>query len=144
AVALVVHRQVLLSAETVAARPNRVVEPVAAALVHQRRRHRTRLTETGGVLRMARRLELNQLRSLPSPGERVPVGFITLGPADLALSHISHELKLTGRLAVLRLGVLHPLDEAVVTRFLLRCEQVVVLEPRPGSMEARLLRVVES
>lgn len=145
AAAMIVHRSVLRSAGTLTARPNRVAESIEAMIARQRPqgRARGRLAETGGVLRMARRLELNVTRALPNPGERVPVGFITIGPADASLIHLAHELKLTGRLAVLRLGLLYPLDEAAVSRFLLRCEQVVVLEPRPGTMECRLLEVIE-
>lgn len=143
--AMIVHRSVLRSASTLTAKPNRIAESIEAMIARQRPqgRARGRLAETGGVLRMARRLELNVTRALPNPGERVPVGFITIGPADASLVHLAHELKLTGRLAVLRLGLLYPLDEAVVSRFLSRCEQVVVLEPRPGTMESRFLEVVE-
>jgi TPP-dependent indolepyruvate ferredoxin oxidoreductase alpha subunit len=82
--AMIVHRWILRSAETLEARPNRVIEPAAAVAVPPRRRGRR--AESGGVLRVARRLELNRIRSLPSPGEHLPVGFVVAGPAAAASS----------------------------------------------------------
>lgn len=141
-VALVVHESILHAAQTIEARPNRVPENIDV-LIAQRRK-RTRIVETGDVLRFARRLELNQPRSLPSPGELVPVGLISIGPTDPAIQYITQTLRLYGRVPVLQLRLLHPLDEIVISRFLERCERVVVLEPRPGSMEGAILAVGES
>jgi Pyruvate/2-oxoacid:ferredoxin oxidoreductase gamma subunit len=139
--AMVVHRWILRSEATIEARPNRVVEPAAAVAVPQRRR--VRRPETGGVLRVARRLELNRIRSLPSPGEHLPVGFIVTGPAAPALDHVIDLLRLHGRVPVLDLGLVHPFDDSVVQRMLGRCEKVVVLEPRPGGLEPEVLRAAE-
>ena len=142
-VAIVVHRWVLRSAQTLAARPNRVVDPVHVVPVPAPRR-RPRWAESGGVLRVARRLELNRAVSLPSPGERVPVGFLVVGPAAAAMAHLTYASGLHGRVPVLQLGLVHPIDDSALQRMLGRCEQVVVIEPRPGSMEASVLAVAEA
>jgi Pyruvate/2-oxoacid:ferredoxin oxidoreductase gamma subunit len=142
-VALVVHGSILRSAETMEARPNRVIDAVDALPVGPRRRP-SRWAETGGVVRVARRLELNRTTSVPSPGERLPVGFIVVGPASTSISHLIYKSRLSGRVPVLRLGLLNPIDEAVVQRMLGRCEQVVVLEPRPGVTESSVLGVAEA
>jgi len=140
--AMIVHRWILRSAETLEARPNRVIEPAGAVAVPPRRRGRR--TESGGVLRVARRLELNRIRSLPSPGEHLPVGFVVAGPAAGALNHVIDLLRLHGRVPVLQLGLVHPVDDSIVQRLLGRCDKVVVLEPRPGSLEPDILRAAET
>ncbi len=140
--ALVAHRWMLRSAQTLEARPNRVLDPVTAAVLRPRRH--ARWAEVGDVLRVARRLELNAMKTVPSPGELLPVGFVVVGPAAEAIDHVVHFLKLLGRVPVLQLGLLNPVDEPVVQRMLSRCKEVVVLEPRPGSIEASVLRVAEA
>ena len=127
-IGLIVHHSILCSADTIEARPNRVIESVEAMLARRRRRRRQRFAESGDVLRVVRRLELNRAGSLPSPGERVPVGFITVGPADAALRHLTHGRQQVGRIPVLQLGAVHPVDDVVVSRLLGRCERVVVLD----------------
>ena len=92
---------------------------------------------------MACRLELNSWRALPSPGEAISIGFITVGPADRALRHMAMILGISGKLPALHLGVIHPMDDAAVARILQRCRNVVVLEPRPGTVERDVLRVAE-
>ena len=142
-VVLVIHHSIVNSMETIRAQPNRVMESVDAMLARRRTRRPPKLPESGGLLRLIRRLEFNTATSLPSPGERVPIGFVTVGAADLALRHVTRELGLTGRVPVVQLGALHPLDETLVERLLERCEQVIVLEPRPGSVESLVLSIAE-
>jgi Pyruvate/2-oxoacid:ferredoxin oxidoreductase gamma subunit len=141
AIGVIVHHLILRSVATLEARPNRVASALDVTLLKRKRRQR--ITESGGLLRMARRMELNRVRALPSPGERVAVGFITVGPADAALAHLTQTLRLRGRVPVLQLGLLNPLDEVLIERFLTRCERVVVLEPRPGSVQGELLATAE-
>ncbi len=95
------------------------------------------------ALRLARRLELNRQRGIPSPGERVSVGFVTVGPADPALRYLASELRLVGRVATHNLRLVHPLDEAPLRRLLLRCRNLVVLEPRPGEVLRRITALAE-
>jgi len=142
-VAVIVHKSILQSVESLEMRPNRVGNYVSIHRADRHRQRRLRFSESSDVMRLARRVELNSARALPSPGERVPVGFITVGPADRALRHLTEVLKLHGRIPTLSLGLLNPLDESAVARMLTRCEKVVVLEPRPGSVELMLLQVSE-
>jgi len=144
AVGVVVHASVLRSMATIEARPNRVIESVDALLARRRRGRRPRLAESSDVLRMVRRLELNVAASLPSPGERMPVGFVTVGPTADALAHLLHVLRITGRVPIMRLGAVNPIDDVALMRLLERCEQVVVLEPRPGEVESVILQVAET
>lgn len=143
---IVTHESIMRSLDTLDMYPNRVMQSVDAMLARRKRRSSagTKWTEAAGVLRAARRLELNRFRAVPNPGERVAVGFITVGPADVALQHITHALDLHGRVPVLQLGLVHPVDDSAVGRLLLRCQRVVVLEPRPGAVEAAVLAVAES
>jgi Pyruvate/2-oxoacid:ferredoxin oxidoreductase gamma subunit len=143
-IGLVVHSSILRSADTLAMRPNRVGGLVEALTTKRKKPRTPRWTETGGWLRMARRLELNRFRSIPNPGERVAYGFIAVGPADSAMLHIVNALKLHGRVPILQLGLIHPVDDASLERLLTRCEHVIVIEPRPGSIEASVLAVAES
>lgn len=142
-VAVIVHKSIFRSWETIEAHPNRALETVDV-MIARRRRAKPRWTETRDLLRMARRLEINHTRALPSPGEVVPVGFITIGPTAAALLHVLHVLQLSGRVPVFQLGLIWPLDIAALSRFLERCEQVVVLEPQPGSVEQMIVLAAES
>ncbi len=143
-VCVVIHQSILRSAYTLQARPNRVMDSVDAILASPRRLGRPRIAEVGGALRVARRLQLNQSRNMPSPGERAPIGFITVGPTAEALTHLIHALGLHGRIPLLQLGLIHPLDASSIQRILSRCEQVAVLEPRCGSVEAGVLKIAEA
>ena len=140
---VVIDRSILRNTESVTLRANRGEEDIDDPMRHRRRR-RPRWQETGGPLRMARRLELNSWRALPSPGEAISIGFVTVGPADRALRHMAMILGISGKVPVLQLGVLHPMDDAAVARILKRCKNVVVLEPRPGTVEREILRVAEN
>ena len=102
-----------------------------------------RKTEQVTPLRLGRRYELNRQRTIPSPGERVPVGFITIGMSDSSLRYLVSELQLLGRVPMLNLRMLSPLDAAPLERLLTRCRHVVVLEPRPGEMEHLVLSVAQ-
>lgn len=143
-IGLVVHSSILRSADTLELRPNRHSETVEGMLARRKRHRVPRWSEPGGALRMGRRLELNRLRAMPSPGERVPVGFITVGPADRAIYHLTNALGLVGRVPVLQLGLIEPVDDAPASRMLERCRQVIVLEPRPGVLESKVLAIAEA
>ena len=142
-VAIVVDRTLLESLETILARPNRVVTGVDELILQRRSRPSVRLTDAGDLMRVSRRLELNQVTSLPSPGEREVVGFIALGTCERALAHVLEELGLAGRVPVLRLGLVAPIDESVLQRFLDRVQLAVVLEPRPGSASGFVLEAAD-
>ena len=138
-VAIVVHRTLLVAAETILARPNRVVGSVDELILQRKFRPSTRAGDSGDLMRVARRLELSVATSLPSPGEREVVGFIAVGACERALVDVLDEFGLAGRVPVLRLGLVSPIDESVLQRFLDRVQQAVVLEPRPGTVGAMVL-----
>jgi len=143
-VAIVVHASLLSSIETIFVRPNRIVSNVDELILQRRLRAGSRTADAGDLLRVARRLELNAIASLPSPGEREVVGFIAIGVCERALAHVLEELTLAGRVPVLRVGLVSPVDEAPLQRLLDRVQQVVVLEPRPGVAAGGVLATVES
>lgn len=143
AVGLVAHVSILRTIDTLEARPNRVVGTLDVAEAMRHRRRRPRPGETLDLLRMARRLEVNTPENMPSPGETAALGFIAVGAASVAVRHVLAELRLAGRVPVLHLGMVHPLDEAVVERVLARCAQVLVLEPRPGSVGVSVAALAE-
>ena len=143
-VAIAAHVSLLRSLDTLAMRPNRMLDRVDAALEMRRDRRGVGIPEGADALTVARRLELNRLASLPSPGELEPWGVLAVGPCALAARHLLHELGLAGRVPMLSVGLAHPLDEASVVRLLGRCANVVVLEPRPGSVADSVLKVAEA
>ncbi|MBX3356183.1 MAG: hypothetical protein KF724_10870 [Phycisphaeraceae bacterium] len=140
---IAVHVSILRSLETIRARPNRVLDRVDALLALRRERRAPRGGEGLDVMRLARRMELNLHLSLPSPGEREPWGLIAVGPCLVAAQHVLRELGLTGRIPLMRLGLVHPVDPAALLRLLQRCENVLVLEPRPGSVALSIATAAE-
>jgi len=142
-VIVVAHASLLRSTDTLEARPNRLVESVDAASVVRRIRRGFRPGEAPDALRMARRLELNRLVSLPSPGEREPLGLICVGPAFVAATYLLDETRLMGRVPMLKLGLTRPIDDSAVVRLLARCRRAILLEPRPGALAGDVLDAAE-
>ncbi|MSR43928.1 MAG: hypothetical protein EXS15_01010 [Phycisphaerales bacterium] len=141
--AMIVHVSLLRSGATLSMAPNRQV----ARVDHDawlRRRHASRAGDSGDPLNIVRRLELNRLDHLPSPGEREQYGFLAIGASAVAVVHMLDELGMTGRVPVLRVAVTEPLDTAVITRLLERCHHVIVVEARPGSVAPRIVAVAEA
>ena len=142
-VAIIVSSLLLESCETILARPNRVVSNVDELILQRKARPTLRPLDTGDLMRVARRFELNVAASLPSPGEREVVGFIAVGTCERALAHVLEELGLAGRVPVLRLGLVYPIDDSILQRLLDRVQQVVVLEPRPGSVSSFIIEAAD-
>lgn len=138
----VIHRSLLRTVDTIVVRANRVLDRVDAVM-RGRTSPRVERPEPGGVMRVARRLELNRARGIPSPGERSPLGVVTIGAADASFAHLLRVLGLTGRVPTINLGLIHPIDSPLIERLLGRCERVVVLEPRPSTVEASVHLVAE-
>ncbi|MBC8309675.1 MAG: hypothetical protein H8E83_04065 [Planctomycetes bacterium] len=101
-------------------------------------------SESISPIRLGRKLELNRQRTLPSPGEKISVGFVTVGMSDSALRYLVSELQLLGRVPMLNIRLIHPLDIVPVERMLSRCRHVVVLEPRPGEVESEIISISQS
>ncbi|MFM8640341.1 MAG: hypothetical protein ACKOEL_06870 [Planctomycetota bacterium] len=142
--AVVAHSAVLRSIDSPPLRANRITERVEQVAALLRARRGARAPDGDDVLRVVRRIELNRASALPSPGEREPVAFITVGPASVAVHHILGEFGLDGRVPVLDLGCTNPMDEAALERVLTRCDDAIVLEPRPGSVAPDILEVAEA
>ncbi|MGI9014586.1 MAG: hypothetical protein ACR2GY_10105 [Phycisphaerales bacterium] len=143
--AVLVHPSILASIDTLQCEPGRVVESIDLDVqLRRRRRKRVRLSEGDDVLRVVRRLECNEVRNLPSPGELAEYGFILIGPAREAMRHVLHRLQLTGRVPLLELAVVDPIDHVAVARFLSRCSHAVIAEEHPGENAGAILRVAES
>ncbi len=141
--AIIAHIAILRSAATLLMGPNRQV----ARVDHDawlRRRQTPRAGESSDPLQIVRRLELNRLEHLPSPGEREQYGFVAIGACAVAVRHMLDEMTMTGRVPLLRLTVTEPLDEAAVARLLERCHHVIVVEARPGSVAPRIVAIAES
>jgi Pyruvate/2-oxoacid:ferredoxin oxidoreductase gamma subunit len=134
---MLVDRDILRAMSSVKIHPNRMG---GSPLAGPPRRRGPRWDQLGGPLRITRRLELNSARSMPSPGERAPVGFIVVGAVVRAMRRIEVILGVEGRVPTLHLVVSNPLDEAAIERLLLRCRDVVVLEPSGQTVEVAARR----
>lgn len=139
---LIMQRELLRQSGTVELLANRVVESVDQAS-WLRRRQSSRGSDTNDALRVIRRAEVNRLSSLPSPGEREPLGFIAVGACALSTLHMLTELGLSTRVPLLRLGAIEPFDEAAVERLLDRVVQAIVIEAQPGTIGPRVLEVAQ-
>ena len=141
--AVIAHVSLLRSGATLAVTPNRQVSRTDHAAWLRRRRVQ-RAAESTDPLQIVRRMEVNQLEHLPNPGEREPYGFIAVGAVATAVRHMLDELGLSGRVPILRLVALEPLDLAIVERILSRCQHVIVVEARPGSVAPRIVAIAQS
>jgi len=89
----------------------------------------------------ARRRHLDRLINAPGPGEVVPLGFITSGTSHTALTHAFFRLGLTGRLPILKLACLNPIDHRSVEQYLLRCQKVIIIEGGYPIIEHAVLKI---
>lgn len=141
--AIVVDESLLRTLEMLEVRPNRVVETVDVA-VAMRRRRSPRHSERGDLLRLARRLDLDRVTAMPSPGEVEPLGLISAGIASTAVTHVLEDLRLTGRVPTVQLDLVNPLDPASIERMLLRCSLLLIVETRPGRLAGAILEISEN
>ncbi|MEE2681571.1 MAG: hypothetical protein VX641_04275 [Planctomycetota bacterium] len=143
-VAVLASSAILHAQDTITLRPNRIVDPIDVAAAMRRRRRIGRGYETMELLRLARRLELNHAHAFPSPGELAPLGLVAVGPAYSAAEYLLRRFGLEGRVPLLQLGMTSPIDESITERLFLRCENVVVLETRPGMVGQELVGAAEA
>ena len=142
--AILASSNILHAQDTIRLRPNRVVDTIDVAAAMRRRRRVGRGYEGMELLRLARRLELNHAHGFPSPGELAPLGLVAVGPAYSAAEYLLRRFGLEGRVPLLQLGMSSPLDESITERLFLRCENVVVLETRPGVVGRELVGAAEA
>ena len=143
-VAILVSSTILNALDTITMRPNRVVDTVDVAAAMLGKRRLGRGGDSQDLMRLSRRMELNTIQALPSPGERATLGLVAVGPAYAPAEHLLRRFDLAGRVPLLRLGMSCPLDESVAERFLSRCESVIVLEARPGLTGPAILGAAEA
>ena len=143
-VAILASSTILHAKDTITLRPNRIVDTIDVAAAMRRRRRIGRGYETMELLRLARRLELNHAHAFPSPGELAPLGLVAVGPAYSAAEYLLRRFGLEGRVPLLQLGMTSPIDESITERLFLRCENVVVLETRPGVVAQELVGAAEA
>jgi indolepyruvate ferredoxin oxidoreductase len=80
------------------------------------------------VLSMARASGVNSFFDRPQKDEVVELGFIAVGWAYAPLAHALEDLGLTGRFPVLKLGLVNPVDGALVLEFARKVSKIVVVE----------------
>ncbi len=90
----------------------------------------------------ARRLGVNRILHRPNKDEVVPMGFIASGVAYAYLAHALHELGLTGRIPILKLGMSYPVDDLLVVEFARHCQQVIVVEERRSFVERQVIEIL--
>jgi len=90
------------------------------------------------ITRQARELGINRLLHRPQKDEVVPFGFIAVGRAYAPLAHALDAMGLAGRMPILKLGLIHPLDESLVREFARSCRQLLVIEEGQAFVERML------
>jgi hypothetical protein len=140
--AIIIDASLFRVAVTISVRPNRVVETVDTAVALRRRRG-PRFAADRDLGRLGRRLELDVAVAMPSPGERESLGIIATGLASTSVRHVLEETRLTGRIPTVHVGLVHPLDPALIERVLTRCHKVLVVETRPGLLAAPVIEIAE-
>ncbi len=109
---------------------------------------RTWLREIGmpqrhtAVKREARRLGVNRILNPPQKDEIAPLGFIAAGGGYGYLAQALGEMGLAGRLPILKLGLVYPVDEQIVIDFARLCRQVIVIEERRGFVERQVMEAL--
>ncbi|MCC6579300.1 MAG: hypothetical protein IT440_02580 [Phycisphaeraceae bacterium] len=80
------------------------------------------------ILAEARRLGLNRILCSPQRGERAPLGVVAVGSAIAPIAQVLTDLGLEGRLPLLRLGMIWPIDDAMILELARCCERIIVIE----------------
>ncbi|MCC7409043.1 MAG: 2-oxoacid:acceptor oxidoreductase family protein [Phycisphaeraceae bacterium] len=91
----------------------------------------------------ARELGLNRVLNPTRKDEVAPLGLIAVGAAYACLSDTLGEVGLRGRIPILRLGMVEPLDERLVVEFARRCRRMLVVGQVTADIESQILRAVE-
>lgn len=90
----------------------------------------------------ARKLNVNRILNRPQKGEQAPIGFIAAGNAHTYLTHALSEMNLTGRIPILKMGLVYPVDEQIVIEFARQCRQVIVIEERRSFVERQVIEIL--
>ncbi len=90
------------------------------------------------AIEAAWKMGINRVLHRPPRGTVEPLGFITVGAAHAALVQALGELGLAGRLPVMKLGMVYPLDAATLAEFAQRCRQIVIIEQGRGFVQKQV------
>lgn len=85
---------------------------------------------------------LNRLLHKPQRHEVAPLGIIAAGRCYAWLNQALGDLRLRGRLPILKLGMVEPLDQEAVFRFAGQCRDLVVLENGNPLIEQQVRNLV--
>ena len=91
----------------------------------------------------ARQGSINTVVNPPGKDEDLPLALITVGRAFGWARQAMAELGLAGRLPMLRLGMVAPLDERLIVRHVESCQNVVVLDPSGLQVGSTIQKTVE-
>lgn len=84
---------------------------------------------TAAVLSEARSLRINAAVNPSGKDEDLPLALVTIGRSFGWTRQAMAELGLAGRLPILRLGVVAPLDRALIHKHTASCREVLILDP---------------
>ena len=93
-------------------------------------------------IRRAKKYGLNKICHW-QPGKKYSLGFISAGLPYCYLEHALFEMDLAGKFPILKLGVLSPLDKAIVQEFLESVETVIVIEEKRPYLEDQIRSLLQ-
>lgn len=96
------------------------------------------------VVDKARELGINRIVHGPRKDEHAPLGFVAAGNAYTMLTHALGEMGLLGKLPLLKLSLVYPVDTQLVGQLARQCDQLVVVEERRNFVERQVLDAVQS
>lgn len=126
-VALALPGTLLRGAATVLCQPNRY--PGAEESTKPSERASETIEPMAALFDEARQQQLNRIVNPPGKDEALPLALIAIGRSFGWARQAMAELGLVGRLPILRLGVLTPLDTGLLRRHVEDCQRVLVLDP---------------
>jgi indolepyruvate ferredoxin oxidoreductase len=94
------------------------------------------------TIRHARARTLNKI--LYSNGGKSKIGFVTSGLAYCYLEQALHELGVSWRFPILKLGLVYPLDEILVKDFARQVENIYVVEEKEPFIESEISLILKN
>ena len=85
-----------------------------------------------------RELGLDKILNCVENGDTHPIGFVTAGVCYLYLEDALAELGLTGKVPILKLGCIWPLNEEIIKKFCARVDNLIVVEEKAPFIEDQI------
>lgn len=126
-VALALPTSLMHGAATVACSPNRY--PASESKDQTSERAVDNADPVATALAEVRGHQINRVVNPSGKGELLPLALITIGRSFGWTRQAMGELGLAGRLPILRLGAIAPLDAALIEKHTESCQHVLVLDP---------------